>query len=314
MGREELYFAKQIFKLRIHQYTGQQFEDFFIEIMSKNNNDFDAVKAHGYIGDHKNDGFDKNTGTFYQVYAPEEISKKRTISDGVRKMEEDFTELYKYWNDICTIRNFYFVINDKYAGNPEPIITKCLKLDKKYRHVKISIFNCKDLENEFNKLSLSQMEDIVGYIPSPKIEIIEYNALNEVIQFLVNMEIDISSTDILNVPDFEEKIKFNGLSDKVRSLLISGGFQEGELKKFFNENRSVDQELQKRFHALYELSKKEFYQKDKNLGDQIFFHILEKSCNQKTQPIYNSLLILMAHYFDSCDIFEKPEIREGITI
>ena len=113
--------AKIIFKNRILAYRGQQFEDFFISLMRIYNENFKAVKAYGRLGDRKNDGFDKTTGTFYQVFAPEDLTKVGTINDGVKKLKEDFEVLYEKWNDICPIKKYYFVTNDKYDGVPVPI-------------------------------------------------------------------------------------------------------------------------------------------------------------------------------------------------
>ena len=113
--------AKIIFKNRILAYKGQQFEDFFISLMSIYNTNFKPVKAYGRLGDRKNDGFDKTTGTFYQVFAPEDLNREGTIKDGVRKLKEDFEGLYEKWNNICTIKKYYFVANDRYDGVPVPI-------------------------------------------------------------------------------------------------------------------------------------------------------------------------------------------------
>lgn len=73
MNSSEKFCTKKLFELRVFKYNGQQFEDFFVEIMSKSNPDFQPVKAYGNIGDRKNDGFDKIRGVYYQVFAPEDI-------------------------------------------------------------------------------------------------------------------------------------------------------------------------------------------------------------------------------------------------
>ena len=64
----EHYIAKIIFSNHILQYTGQQYEDFFVSVMTKANPNFQPVKAYGNIGDMKNDGFDRTTGTYYQIF------------------------------------------------------------------------------------------------------------------------------------------------------------------------------------------------------------------------------------------------------
>ena len=57
LNKGEQYIAKIIFRNRIYEYIGQQFEDFFVAIMTKINSNFQPVKAYGNIGDKKNDSF-----------------------------------------------------------------------------------------------------------------------------------------------------------------------------------------------------------------------------------------------------------------
>lgn len=145
MRAEDKFIAKVMFKVKILQFKGQTFEDFFVSIMTKANTDFQAVKAYGNIGDRKNDGFIRTTGTYYQVFSPEDITKNKTIDEAVKKLEDDFNGLYKNWDDTCEIKQYYFVINDRYQGLPPPIIQKAEELNKTYADIEIKTFTAKDL-------------------------------------------------------------------------------------------------------------------------------------------------------------------------
>ena len=83
IGKAEQYIEKIIFSNHILQYTGQQYEDFFVAVMTAANPNFQPVKAYGRLGDMKNDGFDAETGTYYQVFAPEDIMKYSTGNEAV---------------------------------------------------------------------------------------------------------------------------------------------------------------------------------------------------------------------------------------
>lgn len=308
INNEERYMANIIFKNRILAYKGQQFEEFFISLMSIYNSNFMPVKAHGRFGDRKNDGFDKTTGTFYQVFAPEDLNRKGTIRDGVKKLKEDFEGLYEKWNEICPIKKYYFVTNDRYDGVPADIHEMAIELSKKscYSHVDINILGATDLEIIFNSLDRFKKQDIVGFIPEQNIQIVEYEALNETVNFLLTIENDINNFDKLIVPDFDEKISFNGLSQVVRNNLTVGSYQEGTLIEYFNNTPGVNEILQKKFHMLYEESKSNIKNTKEDFADCRFYYILEKSCVKNTLPIQTSVLVLMAYYFSSCDIFEEP--------
>ena len=304
----EKYIATLVFKNRIYQYEGQQFEDFFVEIMQKAESRFQPIKANGNIGDRKNDGFIKEDGVYYQIFAPEEITKAKTIYDAVKKLEEDFGKLFAYWNEISPIKEYYFVINDKYRGIPEPILTRVIELEKKeeYQGIKIQAFSANDLYDRFNQLDDDKKREVVGYIPDEILPILEYEALHETVTYLMNIELPIGYEDNLVVPDFDNKIEFNHLSKVVNDELVMGSYQEGALKKYFNENPGVKEILQEKFHALYEQAKSEILETDDNYADCRFYYILEKACPKMTIPIKTSVVILMAYYFSSCDIFEEP--------
>lgn len=236
-GHEE-YIARIIFKNGIYKHMGQSFEDFFVNVMCKADPDFEPVKAYGRIGDQKNDGFNRKAGIYYQVFAPEDITKSTTITEGVKKLENDFAGLYAHWNAICPIKKFCFVINDKYAGVPAPFIKKVMELEQSplYQDVNISIFSAKDLEMVFEQLRDNQKYDVVGYFPSEDMSVIAYDALQETVVHLLGIELPQDFTDNLVVPDFDEKITFNGLTEIVSSRLKTGSYQDGILLEYFNNS------------------------------------------------------------------------------
>ena len=307
LNKSEQYIAKIIFRNRIYEYTGQQFEDFFVAVMTKSNSNFQPVKAYGNIGDRKNDGFDQITGTYYQVFSPEDITKSKTISEAANKLENDFVGLFEYWNKICQIKHYYFVINDKYKGIPAPVIKKLneLRTNPLYKNINITFFSAKDLESIFDKLDESAKQDVVGFIPDSISPIIEFDALNEVVSYLVNTELRTFFPDSLVVPDFDEKIIFNNLSNVVNYLLVVGSYQEGRLLQYFNETPGTKEILQKRFRLLYEQAKVAVPNDIEDSADYRFFYILEHASPRKTLPICSSVLVLMAYFFSSCDIFEE---------
>lgn len=309
MKKEEICVAKILFQNRIYEYKGQAFEDFFVSVMTKYNQEFQAVKAYGNIGDQKNDGFVRSTGTYYQVFSPEDITKDKTIKEALRKLETDLKGLFEKWNDICKIKKFYFVINDKYNGIPAPIIQKVIELDNStcYENVEIAVFTAKDLEKIFMELDEVAMQDVVGFIPDVTFETIEYDALNEVVKYLLNTELPENDEGKLIVPDFYEKIQFNDLSKEIENKLMMGSYQEGILKTYFNENPGMREILQGKFHALYEKSCELVADTKENAADCRFYYILENAAPRKTMAIYTCIGVLMSYYFTTCDIFEEPK-------
>lgn len=309
MTINEHYIAKLLYKNKVLQYKGQKYEDFFVDIMTKINVNFKPIKAYGRIGDHKNDGFDSTTGTYYQIFAPEDIKKDATIYEAVNKLEEEFKGLLKHWDELCPIKKYYFVINDKYEGAPAPVEEKVLELRKEYedKEIKIDTLLAKDFEIIFDLLNNEQVYEVVGYIPDKVTSVIAYDALSETVNHLMSVETPFIENSGLIVPDYDEKIIFNCLSSEVGKLLTTGGYQDSALKKYFKSNPGYEEILQDKFHALYIEAKAIIEDNKNNFADMRFFYILDKASVRKTAPIQNSVIVLMACYFASCDIFEEPE-------
>lgn len=307
VSNADQYIAKIIFQNRILTYSGQQFEDFFVSIMTKSNPSFYPVKAYGNIGDEKNDGFDRTTGTYYQIFAPEDLHKDQTVYDAIKKLKTDFKGLYEHWNDTIPIKNFYFVINDKNKGLPPLIHKAIIELDKEYNDISINPFTAKDLASIFDLLNWDSRLDVIGFIPDEILPVVEIDALNDTVSHLMKVELTVTSLDSFIVPDFDEKILFNGLSEVVKNKLVTGSYQENILIQFFNANPGVREILQKKFHALYLQAKGYIPDNQEHFADSRFYYILEKACPKNTIPIQSSVFVLMAYYFSSCDIFEEPK-------
>lgn len=307
MNKNEKYIARIMYQLKVHQADGQKYEDLFIKVMSKANCNFQAVKAYGRIGDMKNDGFDKTRGVYYQVFGPEDISKQSTIKDAVEKLRGDFEGLKKHWHDLCPIKEFYYVVNDKYKGVPAPIHQEIIALNNENKDIKCDIFASKNLEDVFLRLDDEDIIDTIGFIPDEDVDILDYSILNEAVTAIMQSQ-SFEDNDLkLVVPDFEEKILFNSLSEKIKHFLICAGYQIGDLEDYFNVNSDyVRSELQTRFKEFYEESKAAISDLETDCNDKRFIYILRKAMAKESKPYRDAALVLMSYYFDSCDIFEEP--------
>ncbi|RYG71111.1 hypothetical protein EU245_15075, partial [Lentibacillus lipolyticus] len=314
MKVEDSFVIRLRFKLMIHESNGQAFEDLFTKIMEKKYKNFLRVKAYGRIGDMKNDGFDKTKGVYYQIFGPENINKKQTISDATQKLKEDFQGLKKHWDSICPIQEFYFVINDKYQGIPAPITQEIIKIENDYKGVLCDEFTSSDLEDVLLSLPYEEIIDVVGYLPNADLDLLDYDILNEVVDFIMNSPADFSAEEKMVVPDFNEKIKFNDLNDqnnelhrRVNDMLIAGSYSEGFLEEYFRRNSEyIRNELRKKLNGFYLDSIEAIPKSEENYSVKRFYYILEKCCPIPTKSVQDTALALMAHYFESCDIFEEP--------
>lgn len=294
-----------LFQLKIHQKEGQEFENFFSKIMTYYNPNFEQVKPQGKFGDRKNDGFDKEKGVYYQVYAPEDI-KNNPVMNTINKLNKTIPELLEYWDEVSKVKEIYFVINDKYKGVYADVTKELEKLNKSYPNVTIKKLLAKDLEKIFmENLSEIQKENVIGEINDEFITSINFEEVNHIVKYIFETFKEDESNLKLNAPDFNEKLEFNGLGSYCRNALISGGYNIGKLdEKYFSIHPERKQAIGEFLNKIYESALK-IYSIPED-ADKIFYFILEKICPQTTRGIRNSGIILMSKYFETCDIFEEP--------
>ena len=313
MDRDEKYLSRIRFQNKIYSSDAQEFENLFTKIMGYRYHDFRAVKPQGPLGDMKNDGYILNTGMFYQVYGPEDIAK--SIETSINKLKEDSEGLINKWSNEVKINKFNYVVNDKNKGANVTVHQKLLKLDSILEKIatdnKINtgLIVAKDLENILFELDEDSIISIIGLPPRTNaIYDVDYNALNEVVNHILNLPAK-DYTDELYVPDFDEKIKFNGLSKIIARRLDSAAINYGDVEVYFeNQGDFLRDDIKNRFKQLYDEAKNKISEEEENFADRRYMYILEKSMPKDDKnSIQQAVECLLAFYFESCDIFEAPE-------
>ena len=150
-------------------------------------------------------------------------------------------------------------VNDKYKGANVTVHKKLLELDRILNKIaadnkiKTGLIVAKDLENLLFELDEDSIIAIVGLPPRTNaIYDVDYDALNEVVNHILNLPAK-NYTDELYVPDFDEKIKFNGLSKIVARRLDSAAINYGDVEVYFeNQGDFLRDDIKNRFKKLYD--------------------------------------------------------------
>lgn len=302
MDNQEKILARILFENKIFKADGNAFENLFTEIMNSAETDFQQIKPWGNIGDKKNDGYIPSKGIYYQVFAPEDIRK--SYPKVVAKLKTDLKGLIDQWSSI---KEFYFVVNDKFKGvNPEAEQTiKSLK--NIYKLEKTSFLTPKDLNKMLFLLSDDLIYKIVGfYFNINKITNLDFSILSEVIDFIMQQPPRRAFSSDVKLPDWNEKIKFNNLSNFTKSELKYAYQKIGSLNTFLSNNSFLAEELQKKLIGIYQQIL-ENWKGLSYIGENIFWEIVN-ICIPKNTDIHQSAVIcILSKYFESCDILEEPK-------
>lgn len=196
------------FKDNIYKKWGTEFQSFFEDIMERAFPNFKKVPSGG--GDGGNDGWIKELGRYYQVYAPNKPETKD--SKASEKLKENFETLKEQWDSISEIKEYYFVFNDEYKGShkPEKVIAE---LEKENPGTKFKLFLAIDLERIFFKLNESDILSLGFDIDQRKSISIAYNYLEN-----VKIRLNRGNTKIANSILENSKSIISDLNDENLSL------------------------------------------------------------------------------------------------
>ena len=85
-----------------------------------------------------------------------------------------------------------------------------------------------------------------------------------------------------------------------------GNLQSHYVDEYFQVRSDFSKEdLRQRFVALYDEGRNLITDSEYK-NDTVFFYIYERATPDKKKPIQDAVLVLMAYYFEFCDIFEAP--------
>ncbi len=305
MNSKEKAIARKFFRSRILEADGQAFQDLFNRIMSLAVPGFKPIKPHGNIGDRKNDGYVEATQTYYQVYAPEDLRKSH--SEATSKLKTDLEGLKRAWPSV---REFYFVLNDKYKGPYPDAAQDITALKELYGLDKADIMLAKDLENiAFSKLDDDELIELVNFPPDPSdTPHLDFSVLSEVVAHIMSMPSLPPDHEELVVPNWDAKIAFNGLGDIASRYLNAAAFKVGFVEEYLkHQSEFASQDLRDHLIALYDHAKSSSSSTERNNGDDIFFQMLRLGTPKQQAPYQDAFLVVVAKYFEACDVFEAPE-------
>lgn len=313
MTSNEKMLARYMFKLRVYRSEGFAFENLFGEVMEYSSPAFQKIEPYGNQGDRGNDAYEKDAGRYYQVYAPKNPSDSK--ANAISKVKGDFADkLMPYWGVFCVPKEYIFVFNDKYHGSIFDIEKTLAELKSDFNLDDARVFCSSHLEKTFLGLSPDEMMSIVGAIPSIENTIFaDYVVFGEVIEHILKTPPKYGVPEKLISPDFEEKITFNNL-EAWGDTLRAKAREVWQVDEYLSMSADFPkQNLRDNLAGYYAESILNNYVSTEgtSVEDLRFTYIFEKIAPDHRDPIRTRLirdaaLVLMAKYFETCDIFEEP--------
>lgn len=305
---------KSYFENSLLKSMGDAFQQIFYNLMSEAYDNFIRTDTQGSIGDRKCDGYLLGEGVFFQVYGPKDYSSNTTtMTEALKKMPGDFEKLKEhvkngYWEEI---KKYNFVFKTHRGSYPD-LLQVVHELKRNNPKIEFTpIYDINRLLSIFLSLTTEQMMNLTNiYIPEPNFNDIKYEVMGEIIKHLITVSntnnIDVTKTP----PDFEEKLKFNKINPFYANNLRIASYSIEALDDFLSsyEDVTISDTLCSIFKSLYVQALQE-YPNDSNLQ---FKYILDNCHKENLSPIAlqqfeTNSYIMIAKYFETCDIFEEPK-------
>ncbi|MBL8605378.1 MAG: hypothetical protein JNK72_25830 [Myxococcales bacterium] len=279
--------------------------------MNKSNPNFVAMRPYGSLGDEKNDGYDPTTGTYYQVYAPTDPDSK--LGEAASKARDDFAGLLKHWKkQSVAISNFEFAFNDEFGGSVVPV-QKALDAIKQKHKVHTRPFLAKDLEKLVFKMPMDDIQEVLGFqiIQPNDIGDVDFGSLREVAESVLNSTVGYKATGKLLTPALEDKLNSNNLSAFYKDCITRAAYQTEAVEKYLgNRAPALKQTMRDCLEELYVKAKTEVHASGGG-ADEVMIRLTELCApadKQLSLGIHTAVMVILAYYFESCDIFEPPNV------
>jgi hypothetical protein len=307
------YWFRTVFRVRVHEAAGDSFQLLFNKLMHYWDERFQSITPWGNWGDGGNDGWIPEEGHYHQIYGPKAASDpKDTASTALNKAIDDFNKLPAKWSNV---RRYSFVMNDRFAGMPAPIerALQKLELDKQLAHA--GSISSSQLLDRFMSLGEEKRHDVVGFVPEGDESVVNPTAMGELLFALANGSVGHLSFLKDGAPDFGQKLIFNGLTSPVTDRIRSNATRIHVVDAFLQKSdlgsrQAISQEI----HAYYEDSKQVIAETNPEAANDRYTWLVHqlippeaKKHPHTTAAYRDAAEIVVAKYFETCDVYEHPD-------
>ena len=275
------------------------FQDWFVALAGHAfGPDFEPVRPYGNQGDWKCDGRQLSTGTIFQCYAPETEKDQEIIV----KINDDFQGALAKWPEF--IHAWTFVHNDP-RGVPPAVADHLDQMRQSDPQIKFEIWSEPQLFALFNKMNSDAKHLMFGAVPNQSlVDELALKDLKPVIDALERSDPD--PLVGLPPPPSVQKLEKNALSTEAAELLRIGRRRVRLVETYLQKIGPVErgEKIAEAFRTQYANLKSLDLS-----ADQVFMH-LQKYAGVWGEPRHQAAaMAVLAYLFDSCDIFEDPDIE-----
>jgi hypothetical protein len=278
------FWYRLYFKLRLYEAEGNAFQQLVSNILHDAFPGFVPVAPAGAYGDGGNDGYVPEVGRYFQVYGPRPTTSMRPAAV-VRKAKADFTKLLARYPDV---RHYSFVLNDRYQGVPADLTDALLEMQAQ-TGIPCDVVASRNLDDWFMALLEDKRQAILHGVPVDLPQWIDARAVGEVLIHLADVDARFDQGRE-RAPNFDRKIRFNGLPGAVADRLRSMSYQCGLIDDFLApRGQHLAQAIAGELNELYRQSQQHVNDDMENAPALRYLWMVDRLIPQAIRPHCHSL-------------------------
>ncbi|HUY48105.1 MAG TPA: ABC-three component system protein [Streptosporangiaceae bacterium] len=296
---EQRMFVLLAFLKKMTECHGEEFQEFFHDLMCHRDPGFIDVCTAGKLGDLGADGLMLYTRQLYACYAPQTFDASAMKSKYNSDLE---SALEKREGQFDT---FIFVFPDIRGTHPE-IPTLLARSKEVHPDLNFESMGCRKLWNEVMRLETVECEDLFGSIPvTPVVYGVGLADLAPLLDHLKANRIPADPTAPVDKASLV-KMDYNQLSTDCREQLVRG-MRDSHLVQEYHDGL-IDQAQHDEVAAGFSDYYRQVRDRVGDNADEIMWE-LERYILGNEHPKLHVLLAtgaILTHFFERCHIFEAP--------
>jgi len=308
MAVSEDHWWKISLHLKLRQSSGDHFQGFFSSVMEKlHGSDFVRVRPFGAKGDKGCDGYLQSSGQLFQCYGALNGDKGK-VDYLIGKMDEDFG---KAKSKLGSIMKEWYMVHNLVDGLPIEAVEKLEELKANNAGIQFGFIGLEGFESRIDELTHDQRSDLLGPVATNQDA---QNLQVEELKFLIDgiiqatEDTDAALENIAPVP--ADKLEANELPAYWKSL-ISNGWQNAHIVASYLDNHHDPlrgETIANLFSDRYQYLKSQILS-PASIMDGLYEYVTGIGSVPPARQV--AAQALLAHLFESCDIFENITVGEA---
>jgi len=298
---------KVLLEAKLRRCSSDAFQVFFSEMMCElHGDDFIPVRAQGKLGDQGCDGYLFSSNQLFQCYGALN-GDDRKVNTLITKMNRDFAKALD--SDIGESMKEWFMVHNLVEGLPVEAVTALSKLREANPTIKFGFIGFEGFGQRIESLPAQSVDRLIGQAATNKDSLeLQIPELGELVKTIIEHSDNEPVVFGLELePVSVDKFNHNDLPAHWQTLISSGWNNAYLVAQYLDRHPDylIGEKLATHLNGRYLYLKSQDISSG-NIMNALYEHIAGKGDATVQRQV--AAHALLAHFFESCDIFENAPV------